>query len=121
MTPTQLARKPLFYVFLASLFTQNAVALPYVYRNGWRSTADFFVGDVWKTVPGKFAMVDLTFVVIGFHVWALSEARRLGMVRWWLASFALTFSVGIATGIPFFLLAREVAVERQQAETAITA
>ncbi|GAA4659089.1 DUF2834 domain-containing protein [Gordonia humi] len=121
MTPTQIARKPLFYVFLASLFTQNAIGLPYVARNGWRSTADFFVGDVWKTVPGKFAMVDLTFVVIGFHVWALGEARRLGMVRWWLASVVLTFAVGIATATPFFLLAREAAVERQSTEAAVTA
>lgn len=57
-------------------------------------------------------MVDLIFVVIGFHVWALAEARRLGIIRWWAASFVLTFTVGIATAIPFFLLVRDYTVDK---------
>jgi len=42
----------------------------------------------------------------------LEEAKRLGILRWWAASLVLSFGVGIATGIPFFLLARERAVAR---------
>ena len=61
----------------------------------------------------RFAMVDLMYVVIGFHIWAFSEARKLHIIRWWVASFVLTFGVGIATAIPFFLLARDRAVERR--------
>ncbi|WP_188586382.1 DUF2834 domain-containing protein [Gordonia jinhuaensis] len=99
--------RPLMAIFLTSLIGQNAIALPYVKRNGLPSAADFFVGDIWKTTPGRFAMVDLTLVVIGFHTWAFSEARRLHIVHWWLASLVITFTVGIASAIPFFLLARE--------------
>ncbi|MEU8898669.1 DUF2834 domain-containing protein [Nocardia sp. NPDC048505] len=103
-------QRSLIAIFIASFLTQNAIALPYVRANGPKSAADFFVGDIHKTVPGRFAMTDLAFVVVGFHVWAFAEARQLGIIRWWLASFALTFAVGIATAIPFFLLARDRAL-----------
>lgn len=99
-------------LFVASLVGQNAIALPYVRANGWRSAADFFVGDIHRTVPGRFAMVDLAFVVLSFHVWAFGEARRLHIVPAWIASFVLTFGVGIATAIPFFFLARERRISR---------
>ncbi|GAB88904.1 DUF2834 domain-containing protein [Gordonia rhizosphera] len=100
-------RRALIVVFLAAFVNQNAIAVPYIRRNGWRSVGDFFGGDIVKTTPGRFAMVDLTYVVVGFHVWAFAEARRLGILRWWAASVVLTFSVGIATAIPFFLLVRD--------------
>lgn len=103
-------QRSLLVIFVAAFFTQNAIALPYVRENGWRSAADFFVGDIHKTTPGRFAMVDLTFVVIVFHAWAFAEARRLHILRWWVASFVMTFGVGIATAIPFFLLARNRAL-----------
>lgn len=94
-------------LFVAALVGQNAIAIPYVRANGWKSVADFFVGDIQKTVPGRFAMLDLAFVVLSFHVWAFTEARRLRMTGIWIVSFVMTFGVGIATAIPFFLLARE--------------
>lgn len=103
-------RRALFVVFVSALVHQNALAVPYVRENGWRSAADFFVGDILKTTPGRFALVDLTYVVLGFHVWAFTEARRLRIVPWWIASVVLTFGVGIATAIPFFFLARERAL-----------
>ncbi|QTI70658.1 DUF2834 domain-containing protein [Gordonia polyisoprenivorans] len=103
-------RRSLLAVFIASFFTQNAIALPYVARNGASSAKDFFVGDILKTTPGRFAMVDLGYVVLGFHLWAFAEARRLSILRWWIASVVLTFGVGIATAIPFFLLARDRAL-----------
>ncbi|WP_238421259.1 DUF2834 domain-containing protein [Gordonia sp. 'Campus'] len=102
--------RSLFVVFVAALVSQNAIAIPYVRRNGPESVKDFFVGDILKTTPGRFAMVDLTFVVIGFHLWAFAEARRLRILPWWAASVVLTFGVGIATAIPFFFLARERAL-----------
>ncbi|MFW0793776.1 DUF2834 domain-containing protein [Gordonia sp. CPCC 205515] len=108
--PTQWRQRSLLAIFLAAFVTQNAIAIPYVRKNGWRSTADFFGGDILKTTPGRFAMVDLTYVVIGFHAWALTEARRLNIMRWWIASVVLTFGVGIATAIPFFFLARDRAL-----------
>ncbi|MBD0862262.1 DUF2834 domain-containing protein [Gordonia sp. zg691] len=107
---TRWRQRSLLAVFLTALVAQNALAIPYVQRNGPASVKDFFVGDILKTTPGRFAMVDLTFVVIGFHVWAFSEARRLRILPWWLASVVLTFGVGIATAIPFFFLARERAL-----------
>ncbi|MVU76786.1 DUF2834 domain-containing protein [Nocardia sp. ET3-3] len=113
LTDQSWRRPTLIATLIAAFITQNSIALPYVRRNGPKSALDFFVGDIYKTVPGRFAMVDLIFVVIGFHVWALAEARRLGIVRWWAASFVLTFSVGIATAIPFFLLARDFTAERR--------
>ncbi|MFC7959081.1 DUF2834 domain-containing protein [Rhodococcoides kroppenstedtii] len=82
---------------------QNAIALPYVAQNGPRSAADFFVGKIWSTVPGRFAMVDLILVVVGFHLWARAEAGRLGIRGWWWVSVLMTFTVGIGTAIPFFL------------------
>ena len=103
-------RPALAVAFAASFLAQNAIALPYVRANGPKSVADFFVGEINKTVPGRFAMVDLAFVVLGFHTWAFAEARRLGIIRWWIASFVLTFAVGIATAIPFFLLIRETTI-----------
>ena len=106
-------RRSLMATFVAALVTQNAIAIPYVKENGPKSVLDFFVGDIHKTTPGRFAMVDLVYVVIGFHIWAFSEAKKLHIIRWWVASFVLTFGVGIATAIPFFLLARDRAVERR--------
>ena len=85
---------------------QNAIAIPYVREHGTRSVADFFVGKIWSTVPGKFAMVDLILVVVAFHAWALPESGRLGIRRWWWATLFMTFTVGIGTAIPFFLAAR---------------
>ncbi|MDQ1179207.1 DUF2834 domain-containing protein [Rhodococcus sp. SORGH_AS_0301] len=85
---------------------QNAIAIPYVREHGTRSVADFFVGKIWSTVPGKFAMVDLILVVVAFHAWALPESGRLGIRRWWWATLTMTFTVGIGTAIPFFLAAR---------------
>ena len=98
---------------LPAFVTQTAIAVPYVKENGPKSVLDFFVGDIHKTVPGRFAMVDLLYVVVGFHLWAIVEAKKLGIIRWWVASFVMTFGVGIATAIPFFLLARDLAVERR--------
>lgn len=114
-------RRSLIAIFLSAFVSQNAIALPYVRENGWRSVADFFVGDITRTTPGRFAMVDLTFVVLGFHAWAFGEARRLGIVRWWAVSLILTFGVGIATAIPFFFLARERALARLESAEAVTA
>jgi len=94
-------------LFATGLVGQNAIAIPYVRSRGWRSAADFFVGDILKTVPGRFAMLDLALVVLSFHVWAFTEAKRLRMTGLWVVSFVMTFSVGIATAIPFFLLVRE--------------
>ncbi|QBS39548.1 DUF2834 domain-containing protein [Nocardia sp. CS682] len=112
-TTGQSWRRPtLIATLIAAFITQNSIAVPYVQRNGPKSVLDFFVGDIYKTVPGRFAMVDLGFVVLGFHAWAFAEARRLGILRWWAASFVLTFSVGIATAIPFFLLVRDFTVDK---------
>ncbi|MEO9327222.1 DUF2834 domain-containing protein [Gordonia aurantiaca] len=99
--------RSLFAVFVTALISQNAIAIPYVQRNGPSSAKDFFVGDIMKTTPGRFAMVDLLFVVIGFHLWAYGEARRLRIIGWWWATLVLTFGVGIGTAIPFFFYARE--------------
>ncbi|HLS78069.1 MAG TPA: DUF2834 domain-containing protein [Nocardia sp.] len=104
--------RALLAIFLTAFVTQNAIAIPYVREHGPRSVADFFVGDTFETTPGRFAAADLGFVVLGFHTWAFGEAKRLGILRWWAASLVLSFGVGIATGIPFFLLARERAVAR---------
>ncbi|MFJ6095017.1 DUF2834 domain-containing protein [Williamsia muralis] len=106
-------RRSLMVTFVAALVTQNAIAIPYVRENGPKSVLDFFIGDIHKTTPGRFAMADLMYVVIGFHIWAFSEAKKLHIIRWWVASFVLTFGVGIATAIPFFLLARDRALERR--------
>ena len=104
-------RRPgLLVAFVVAFFAQNAIALPYVAKNGPKSAKDFFVGGIWKTTPGRFAMVDLLLVVWGFHLWAFVDAKRLGIFRWWAASFVLTFTVGIGTAIPFYYLARESAV-----------
>ncbi|MFT8180630.1 DUF2834 domain-containing protein, partial [Mycobacteroides chelonae] len=43
---------------------------------------------------------------------AFSEARRLGILRWWAASVLVTFGVGASTAVPFFLLVRDTAAAR---------
>jgi hypothetical protein len=96
----------LIAAFAGASSVLNAIALPYVKQNGLKSVADFFGGDILKTTPGRFAMMDLLFVVISFHTWAFAEAKRLGILRWWAASFAVTWTVGISAAIPFFLIAR---------------
>ncbi|MFL0160081.1 DUF2834 domain-containing protein [Mycobacteroides chelonae] len=47
-----------------------------------------------------------------FQAWAFSEARRLGILRWWAASVLVTFGVGAGTAVPFFLLVRDAAAAR---------
>ncbi|WP_433579104.1 DUF2834 domain-containing protein [Nocardia brasiliensis] len=101
---------------IVALVTQSAIAVPYVLTNGPRSILDFFVGDIYVTVPGRYAMIDLAFVTLIFHIWAFGEARRLGITRWWLVSFLASFAVGIATGIPAFLVAREYALAGRSAD-----
>ncbi|MGL6234244.1 MAG: DUF2834 domain-containing protein [Segniliparus sp.] len=104
-------RLDLLVALVVAFFAQNAIALPYVAKNGPGSAKDFFVGDIWKSTPGRFAMVDLLLVVWGFHAWALVDARRHGIFGWWVASFVLTFTVGIGTAIPFYAFARESLVK----------
>lgn len=114
MSSTSSRDRTLAALFVAGFVGQNAIAIPYVRSRGWRSAADFFVGDIMKTVPGRFAMFDLALVVLSFHVWAFTEARRLRMTGLWAVSLVMTFSVGIATAIPFFLLARERRIRRTE-------
>lgn len=109
-------RPTLIATLIAAFITQNSIGVPYVRKNGRKSALDFVSGDILKTVPGRFAVVDLAFVVFGFHVWAFGEARQLGIVRWWAVSFVLSFVVGIATGIPFFLLVRDFALSKRRGE-----
>ncbi|MGL4306146.1 MAG: DUF2834 domain-containing protein [Mycobacteriaceae bacterium] len=103
--PTWL-RPSLLVLFFLSFFIQNSIALPYVHKNGKKSILDFFVGDIHKTTPGKFAMVDLGLTVTGFHTWAYADAKQRGIIRWWIISLILTFTVGIATAVPFYLYIR---------------
>jgi len=79
MTATDIRR--LIAIAAVAGVAQNAIAIPYVREHGTRSVADFFVGKIWSTVPGKFAMVDLILVVVAFHAWALPESGRLGIRR----------------------------------------
>lgn len=51
-------------------------------------------------------MMDLFFVVILFLVWSYRESQQLAMKKWWLVC-VLTFTCGIAFGLPFFLYLRE--------------
>jgi hypothetical protein len=53
---------------------------------------------------------DLLVVVFTFLFWSYSEARRLGMKRWWLYVL-LTFSIAIAFAFPLFMFMRERAIE----------
>ncbi|MFI5782925.1 DUF2834 domain-containing protein [Nocardia sp. NPDC051570] len=109
-------RPALIAILIAAFIGQNSIGVPYVRRNGPKSALDFISGDILTTVPGRFAVVDLAFVVFAFHAWAFGEARQLGIVRWWAVSFVLSFAVGIGTAIPFFLLVRDFTMGSRRLE-----
>lgn len=44
-------RPTLIATLIAAFITQNSIALPYVRRNGPKSTLDFFVGDITRPSP----------------------------------------------------------------------
>lgn len=52
-----------------------------------------------------------------FQAWSFAEARRLGILRWWVASVLVTFGIGAGTTVPFFLLVRDIAAARTAATT----
>jgi len=52
-----------------------------------------------------------------FQGWSFVEARRLGILRWWVASVLMTFGIGAGTAVPFFLLVRDMASARTAATT----
>ncbi|WP_337251863.1 DUF2834 domain-containing protein [Mycobacteroides chelonae] len=60
----------------------------------------------------RFIYSDTYLMGTAFQVWAFAEARRLGILRWWVASVLMTFGVGAGTAVPFFLLVRDTAATR---------
>lgn len=92
---------------------QNAIALPYAWKNGPINAvkAFFLFGDIRNTPQGKFAVLDLYLLGLAFALWSLREAFRLNIFHWWIVTMGITVSVGVGTAAPFFYLIRDRAVE----------
>ncbi len=79
-----------------------------------------FLGDAGIDIGGYFSLwfasvpstqlaLDLGIAALAFFVWAVAEARRVSIPRWWLCVPA-TFLVGLCFGLPLFLWLRERAL-----------
>ncbi|MFE7796500.1 DUF2834 domain-containing protein [Nocardia sp. NPDC057440] len=88
----------------------NAMVIAY-FSGSEHTQADYF--RAWTaSLPSTQLLVDLTIVVIAFLGWALTEARTLRIMRWWVLSVGLTFAVGICCAVPLFLLVRDLNKDR---------
>lgn len=71
----------------------------------YRKPLETFEGMFATNISSAF-ITDLLFVVMLFLVWSYREARRLQMKNIYLV-WIYTFALGIAGGLPLFLLFRE--------------
>ncbi|MFD0361614.1 DUF2834 domain-containing protein [Nocardia sp. GCM10030253] len=90
----------------------NAMVITYLSGSD-HTQVDYF--RAWTaSLPSSQLLVDLVIVAIAFLGWALTEARRLGIMRWWLLSAGLTFAVGICCAVPLFLLVRDLYMDQHR-------
>lgn len=111
---TDRSRGILLATTLIAFVIQNSIAWPYARKHGLRkAAADFFKPPSKAPLPAiRFIYSDTYLMGTAFQAWAFSEARRLGILRWWAASVLVTFGVGAGTAVPFFLLVRDTAAAR---------
>lgn len=82
---------------------------PFVMANGldvWVFIRDIFVNDA---AGGHSA--DLLLSISIFVVWSYVDAKRQGIVRWWLIWPAI-FCVGLSLALPLYLYLREYQKEK---------
>lgn len=65
-----------------------------------------FVSENYVNYASASISNDIIVVCIAFLFWSYTEAKRLGMQRWWVY-IPLTFLVAIAFAMPLFLMMRE--------------
>lgn len=108
------SRTILLATTLAAFVVQNSIAWPYVAKHGPRKAAvDFFRPPSKAPLPAvRFIYSDTYLMGTAFQAWSFAEARKLGILRWWVASVLVTFGVGAGTAVPFFLLIRDIAATR---------
>ncbi len=69
----------------------------------------------WSTTNGaKGALADLTFTGIAAVIFAIVDAQRNNIKRWWLMLPAI-FLVGFSLAIPMYLYIRETQMEAREA------
>ncbi len=111
---TDRSRAILLATTLVAFVTQNSIAWPYAWKHGPRkAAADFFKPPSKAPLPAiRFIYSDTYLMGAAFQAWAFAEARRLGILRWWVASVLVTFGIGAGTAVPFFLLIRDTVAAR---------
>lgn len=103
-----MSRAPLYLALaLLGLAVQVAIAVVFLGDSG----LDFGeMGEqMVETTMGVLLLADLTLSALVYLVWMPSEARRVGIDRWW--PYAVAVAGGLCFALPLFLWARERARE----------
>ena len=102
-SPTTLERW-LWAAVVAGFLIPNAMVVAYLVDHGL-AVGDYL--EAWTaSLPSIQLMVDLGLCALAFFGWAIVDAGRHGVARWWVALLA-TFLVGLCLGIPLYLAMRE--------------
>ena len=73
----------------------------------WTDPMATFQAMFANNVSSAFA-IDLIFVVVLFLFWSYKQAQQYQIKYWW-TSWLMTFVLGLAGGLPFFLYLRTTA------------
>jgi hypothetical protein len=93
------------YAILAFLGAVLPMYFNIEYMAAGLSMSEFMVAAFANPASSSFAM-DLLIGCTAFVAWMITEARKLGMRRWWVY-IVLTFLIAFAFAFPFFLFMRE--------------
>jgi hypothetical protein len=94
---------------VAGFFGTLVFNLQFAREAGGFDVGAFVAGGYANPAAGSLT-TDLLVALAAFLVWSFSEARRLGMRRWWVY-LAVTFLVAFAVAFPLFLWMRERRLE----------
>lgn len=64
-----------------------------------------FMAQLFATSPAAGITTDLLISSAVFWIWSYSEARRVGMSRWW-AYVLVNLGIGLSCAFPLFLYVR---------------
>ncbi|TSB47799.1 DUF2834 domain-containing protein [Alkalicoccobacillus porphyridii] len=87
--------------------------LPWLYNYGFNLQQ--FISEISHSKMGAFAWWDVIISIIVLIGFILYEGKQKGMNHLWLPIIA-TCTVGVSLGLPFFLLLRQIHIEKQDVE-----
>ena len=88
------------WLFFASFFRENGIDIPL-----------FIVSLFENGAAGGFS-VDVLISIVVFWVWSYVDAKRNGVVRWWMILPA-SLTVGLSLSLPLYLYLREAKMDEK--------